>query len=86
MKCYYLVTGSNGVIIKETYLQAYHCRMYLRQNRIKKYQSFEEAETAALEHLQNITPYYIPIPDSVQLNQMITVSGLRKTAAGSTEV
>ena len=77
MQCY-VVTGDNGVIIQQYYSQAYKCRAYLRKNRIKKYDSFEEAEEVALDHLSNIAPYYIQIPTSIKLNELVTIAKLHR--------
>ena len=64
MACY-LLRGENGVIIHYNFYRAEDCKRYIRKGRIKKYECFEEAEAAALEHLENIVPYYIQIPDAV---------------------
>lgn len=71
MACY-LLRGENGVIIHYNFYRAEDCKRYIRKGRIKKYECFEEAEAAALEHLENIVPYYIQIPDHIKMNEMIT--------------
>lgn len=73
---YYLVSGDNGIIIHQYYNKAFVCRNCFRRNKIKKYDTFEEAEDAALDHLSDILPYYIPVPERVKLDEMLTVSKL----------
>lgn len=78
---YYLVSGDNGIIIHQYYNKAYACRNCFRRNRIKKYETFEEAEAAALDHLSDILPYYIPVPEHVRLDEMLTINRLSKEYA-----
>lgn len=76
---YYLVKGSNGIIIKETYEKALRCQKYITHSTTKKFTCFREAEQAAFDHLNDIVPYYIPLPDHIEVNEMITISKLDKT-------
>lgn len=75
---FYLVSGDNGIIIHQYYNKAYACRNCFRRNKIKKYDTFEEAEEAALDHLSDILPYYIPVPEQVRLDEMLTIHKLAK--------
>ena len=77
MKCY-LVSGDNGVIIHQHYDRALQCQRYIRRSRIKRFECFEEAEEAALEHLGEIVPYYLQIPAHLELDQMVTIAKLLK--------
>ena len=72
----YLVRGDNGVIIHRNYASAERCLPYLRRGIIKRYDSFAEAEEAALEHLSEIVPYYAHIPNGLRIDQMVTVAKL----------
>jgi hypothetical protein len=49
---------------------------------MKKFSTFEEAEQAALDHLAAILPYYIPIPNRIELNDMITKNKLYRASKG----
>ena len=73
MKCY-LVRGDNGVIIHKDYASATRCLYCFRHGIIKRYDSFAEAEEAALEHLSEIVPYYARIPNGLRIDQMVTVT------------
>lgn len=81
---YYLVRGCNGVIIQEIYGKAVNCQKYIHKSNIKKFQCFGEAEQAALEHLEEIVPYYIPIPTHIEVNELITRARLDRARTGST--
>ena len=79
---YYLVRGCNGVIIQEIYGKAVNCQKYIHKSNIKKFQCFEEAEQAALEHLEGIVPYYIPIPERIEVNELVTRARLDRARRG----
>lgn len=72
----YLVTGDNGVIVEWSYEKAFRCRNYFRRNKIKKYPTFAMAEQAAREHLRAILPSHVPVPDRIEMNDMLTVKKL----------
>ena len=80
---HYLVRGCNGVIIQEIYGKAVNCQKYIHKSNIKKFQCFEEAEQAALAHLGEIVPYYIPIPDHIELNELVTKARLDRARTGN---
>lgn len=69
---YYLLRGQNGIVIKEGYGKALGAQKYLIKPTMKKYEVFEEAEAAALEHLTDIVPYYIPLPANIRLDEFVT--------------
>lgn len=73
---YYLLRGQNGVVIKEGYGKALGAQKYLIKPTMKKYEVFEDAESAALEHLADIVPYYIPLPSNIRLDEFVTKNKL----------
>ena len=75
---YYLVAGVNGVVIQYSFHKAQSCQRYIHKSRIKKFEYFEDAEAAALEHLSEIVPYYVTIPDHIKLNELVTRARLYK--------
>ena len=79
---FYVVKGLNGVIIQEYYAKALKCQNYIKKSTIKKFDSFEDAEQAALDHLAVIVPYYIPIPEHIEVNEMVTRAKLDRTRKG----
>ena len=76
---YYLLRGQNGIVIKEGYGKALGAQKYLVKPTFKKYEVFEEAESAALEYLSNIVPYYIPLPDKIGLDEFVTKNKLYRS-------
>lgn len=66
---YYLLRGHNGIVIKEGYGKALGAQKYLIKPTMKKYEVFEEAEAAALEHLTDIVPYYTA---NIRLDEFVT--------------
>ena len=72
----YLVTGDNGAIIEWCYEKAFRCRNCFYRNKIKKYPTFFLAEQAAREHLRAILPSYLPVPERIGMNDMLTVKRL----------
>lgn len=84
MKCY-LVSGDNGVIIHQYYDRAKRCQHCFRRSNVKRYDSFEAAEHAALDHLSEIVPYYLQTPARLELDQMITIAGLLREYKIGTE-
>lgn len=79
---FYVVRGSNGVIIQETYGKAVRNQKYIHDSNIKKYEYLDDAEQAAIDHLMAIIPYYIPVPDHIEVNEMITKARLDKANTG----
>lgn len=79
---YYLVRGQNGVIIHYNFYKAQACQRYIRKSTIRKFDLFEEAEREALKHLATIVPPHIPIPDHLELNEMVTRAKLDRESRG----
>lgn len=83
---YYLVKGQNGIVIKEGYGKALGAQKYLIKPTMKKYEVFEEAEAAALEHLTDIVPYYIPLPANIDwTNSSPGISSTARTRSPAVE-
>lgn len=76
---YYMAHGDNGVIVVNSWKQVLRTRKYLIGNNNKKFETYRDAEEAALEHLRDITPEYLPLPDHLILNKMVTVNQLNET-------
>ena len=79
---YYVLFGINGTIIQENYYKTVKCQEYIKKSTMQKFSTFEEAEQAALDHLAAILPYYIPIPNHIELNDMITKNKLYRASKG----
>lgn len=74
----YVVTRDNGGIIVWNYEKAYKCRIYFGHSKIKKYNTFAQAEQALVEHLKDILPHWLPVPEKIDMNDFLTVKNLRK--------
>lgn len=79
---YYVLFGYNGTIIQENYYKTLKCQEYIKKSTMKKFSTFEEAEQAALNHLAAIVPYYVPIPNHIELNEMVTKNKLYRASKG----
>ena len=75
---YYMAHGENGVIVVNSWKQVLKTRKYLIGNNNKKYETYREAETAALNHLRDIAPDYLPLPEHLVLNKMVTINQLNE--------
>ena len=69
---YYMAHGENGVIVVNSWKQVLKTRKNLIGNNNKRYETYREAERAALEHLRDIAPDYL------LLNKMVTVNQLNE--------
>ena len=74
MANYYLVKGSNAVAVVQSWSHALRIQKYFKGFNSKGYDTYE----AGLEHLSEITPYYIPLPDYLALGKVVSVSGLNE--------
>lgn len=74
---YYVLTGSNAVMICSNWEQAEYCfHTYIcSPKRLHSYRSFVLAQRAALDHLHLIA-YGIPCPDELPIGQVVTVRQL----------
>ena len=75
---HYVVTGDNGGIMLWSYEKALSCCYCFRHSRIKKYNTFAQAEQALTEHLEEILPHWLPVPEKIDMNDMLTVKKLRR--------
>ncbi len=75
MKKYYVVYGSNAVMIANDYSRALYCRSsYFRPpHNIKKFYSLEDANEAATDHLWDIAPLDRIIPDKLVINRVYSI-------------
>lgn len=78
MANYYLVKGSNAVAVVQSWNQAKRIQRYFKGFNCRCCDSYDEANEAGLEHLSEITPYYIPLPEYLELGKVVSVSGLHK--------
>lgn len=77
MKCY-VAFGDNGVIIHANYNAALSYRKYIRAMNVRKFPDFQSAEEFALDHLSEVMPYYIRIPDHIVMDDLLTYSILKR--------
>lgn len=78
MANYYLVKGSNAVAVVQSWSQAKRIQKYFKGFNCKGYDTYDESNEAGLEHLSEITPYYIPLPDYLELGKVVSVSALNR--------
>jgi predicted RNA-binding protein with RPS1 domain len=78
MASYYLVNGSNAVAVVQSWSQAKRIEKYFKSVNFKGYDTYDEANADGLEHLSEITPYYIPLPDFLELGKVVSVSALNR--------
>ena len=78
MANYYLVKGSNAVAVVQSWSHALRIQKYFKGFNSKGYDTYDAANEAGLEHLSEITPYYIPLPDYLALGKVVSVSGLNE--------
>ena len=76
---YYLAYGSNGcIIIRNNYYKALEYRYFLRQMNVKKFDTYKEAEEAALEHLSDTMPYYFHLPEHIPVDKFYSFLILKR--------
>ena len=78
MANYYLVKGSNAVAVVQSWNQAKRIQRYFKGFNCRCCDSYDEANEAGLEHLSEITPYYIPLPEYLELGRVVSVTSLNK--------
>lgn len=78
MANYYLVKGSNAVAVVQSWSHANRIRKYVKGFNCKGYDTYDEANEDGLEHLAEITPYYIPLPEFLELGKVVSVSALNR--------
>ena len=80
---FYLVQGTNGVIIHKNIERAEACQKYIKESEIYEFTDFGKAEQQAIFHLRNITEGRVPVPNYIRVDEMITAKKLREKAAQS---
>ena len=78
MANYYLVKGSNAVAVVQSWSQAKRIEKYFKSINFKGYDTYDEANADGLDHLSEITPYYITLPEFLELGKVVAVSTLHK--------
>ena len=78
MPSFFLVKGSNAVSVVQSWSQAKRIEKYFKSISFKGYDTYDEANADGLEHLSEITPYYIPLPDFLELGKVVPVSALNR--------
>lgn len=78
MANYYLVKGSNAVAVVQTWPQALRIKRYFKGFNTKGYDTYDEANADGLDHLSEITPYYITLPEFLELGKVVAVSALNR--------
>jgi predicted RNA-binding protein with RPS1 domain len=73
-----LVKGSNAVAVVQSWSQAKRIEKYFKSISFKGYDTYDEANADGLEHLSEITPYYIPLPEFLELGKVVSVSALNR--------
>ena len=78
MANYYLVKGSNAVAVVQSWSHALRIQKYFKGFNSKGYDTYEAANEAGLEHLAEIAPSYLPLPEHLTLGRVVAVSSLNK--------
>lgn len=78
MANYYLVKGSNAVAVVQSWSHALRIQKYFKGFNSKGYDTYDEANEAGLEHLAEIAPSYLPLPEHLTLGRVVAVSSLNK--------
>lgn len=76
---YYMAYGKNGVVVTKDSHKLPKMGWYMKDIQHAEYGAFEDAERAALAHLDEIVPEGVPKPDMIVLDQMVFKSSLVKT-------
>lgn len=76
---YYMAYGKNGVVVTKDSHKLSKMGWYMKDIQHAEYDTFSEAERAALAHLNEIVSEGVPKPDMIVLDQMIFKSSLVKT-------
>ena len=78
MSRYYLAYGDNAVAVVQTWAQINRIRKYFVGFNCRGYATYDEANTDGLEHLAEIAPSYLPLPEHLTLGRVVAVSSLNK--------
>jgi len=69
--CFYAVNGSNAVGVFDYWPRARDSRKYVRQHRVKKFDTYEEAEAYALAECALDFPRGRLMPDELECNNLV---------------
>ena len=78
MPKFYLVKGFNAVAVAPSWNRAQKLQKYFQGVNFKGYNTYDEANEAGLEHLAEIAPSYLPLPEHLTLGRVVAVSSLNK--------
>lgn len=78
MARYYLAFGDNAVAVVQTWAQLNRIRKYFIGFNCRGYDTYDAANAHGLEHLAEITPSYIPLPEHLTLGKVVAVSSLNR--------
>lgn len=78
MANYYLVKGSDAVAVVQSWPHALRIQKYFKGFNSKDYDTYDEANEAGLEHLAEIAPSYLQLPEHLTLGRVVAVSSLNK--------
>ena len=76
----YVAYGSNGVGLHYDFFKAQDFRWCIKRLLVRKFNTMEEAETFALNHLREVVGPGIPIPDYIRLTEVKTISMVLRDA------
>lgn len=82
---YYMAFGVNGCGITGDSTKLPKLGWYIKDLQYTKFDTFREAEEAALAHLREIVPEGVAIPNMIVLEQMVFKSSLMKTCIARRE-
>ena len=85
MQKYIVAWGNGGVGITEHGEKLSKMGWYIKDLQYTKFDTFREAEEAALAHLREIVPEGVAIPNMIVLEQMVFKSSLVKTCIARRE-
>ena len=75
---YYTAFGKNGVGLTTNYYKALSYNKYIRGMNVRSFPDRQSAEAYALDHLSEVMPYYIQIPEHLGINDLKTLSILKR--------
>lgn len=78
MPKFYLVKGFNAVAVAPSWNRAQKLQKYFQGVNFKGYNTYDEANEAGLEHLAEIAPSYLQLPEFLPLGRVVAVSSLNK--------
>lgn len=83
MARYYLAYGDNAVAVVQTWAHLNRIRKYFIGFNCRGYDAYDEANADGLEHLAEIAPSYLPLPEHLDLGRVVAVSSLNRAYLAS---